>query len=84
MDIMDRLDYLSPFFIPIAPYSAIGCAVSHMKVWETFLERSEKPYKLVLEDDVILTEGFKENLDSLLHEGEKTWDLMHLGCFGSK
>lgn len=82
IDTMDRLDYLSPFFMPIAPYSAIGCAVSHMKVWEKFLVNNHEDYALILEDDVILIEGFKEKLELLLKADIKTWDLMHLGCFG--
>jgi GR25 family glycosyltransferase involved in LPS biosynthesis len=78
---MERLEYLSPFFIPIAPYSVIGCAISHMKVWEEFLLKSTSDYALILEDDIIVVEGFKNKIEDCITKNN-AWEMMYLGCFG--
>jgi glycosyl transferase family 25 len=39
------------FFMPLKP-AEIGCFLSHRKALETFLTTSDKPYAIILEDDV--------------------------------
>ena len=39
------------FFMPLKP-AEIGCFMSHLKTMKTFLETSDKPYAVILEDDV--------------------------------
>jgi GR25 family glycosyltransferase involved in LPS biosynthesis len=56
----------------------VGCYLSHTTVWKKFLERSE-PYAIVLEDDVVLEEGFTASLQramkdtTLLSETPDVW-----------
>jgi GR25 family glycosyltransferase involved in LPS biosynthesis len=83
VDTIERLDYLSPIYAPIAPYNARGCAIAHMRLWETFLQDHDMPYALILEDDVVLLDGFKAKLeDSLKRWITTSFDILHLGCFG--
>lgn len=39
------------FFMPLKP-AEIGCFMSHLKTLETFLNQCDKPYAVILEDDV--------------------------------
>jgi glycosyl transferase family 25 len=54
----------------------IGCYLSHMKVFRTFLQ-SNNPYALVLEDDVVLPENMVDLLEAALPY-EKHWDMIRL------
>jgi glycosyl transferase family 25 len=56
----------------------IGCALSHIIIWSKMLS-SNKKYFLILEDDAILVENFKEKLTSILNDVEnKDWDMLYL------
>ena len=45
---------------------AIGCALSHMRIWETLLHDKEHDYYIVMEDDIShFKEGWKNELDTL-------------------
>ena len=39
------------FFLPLKP-AEIGCFMSHLKTLEAFLSQDEKPFAVILEDDV--------------------------------
>jgi len=43
----------------------IGCALSHLKIWNDLVQDENNEYYVVLEDDVELLEGFKEKLDEI-------------------
>ncbi len=44
----------------------IGCAMSHIHIWKTFLETTDK-YAIVLEDDIVLFKDFNQKLAHLIH-----------------
>ncbi len=60
--------------------SQIGCALSHLKVWKTFLATDE-PTAMICEDDVVFKQG---NTYALLEQAEsqipEDFDLLYLGC----
>lgn len=45
----------------------VGCYLSHTSVWKKFLERSE-PYAIILEDDVVLDNGFTKSLQKAMKD----------------
>jgi GR25 family glycosyltransferase involved in LPS biosynthesis len=42
----------------------IGCALSHVQLWNTLINDNDNEYYVILEDDVELFPGFKEKIDS--------------------
>lgn len=82
MNAMDRLNYISPFYSPIATYCSMGCAMSHMKVWETFLQ-TNIDYAFIMEDDVIFHErNCKTYIENLIEQSQD-FDILMLGYFKS-
>ena len=73
--------YISSSYVP---KSAIGCALSHIKVWKDFIERDNKneKYIMVFEDDVVLEENFKQRVIYSLMNVPIDYDILYLGCFG--
>ncbi|MDR3224067.1 MAG: glycosyltransferase family 25 protein [Holosporales bacterium] len=55
----------------------IGCYLSHIKTWQTFLE-SEHSYALVLEDDADFDPKDMNELIPLLIEKNEKWDLVNI------
>jgi glycosyl transferase family 25 len=53
------------FFMPLKP-AEIGCFLSHRKALETFLTTSDKPYAIILEDDV----EFVHNISQYIQQWE--------------
>jgi GR25 family glycosyltransferase involved in LPS biosynthesis len=49
--------------------SFIGCALSHLNLWQQLLQDSENDYYIILEDDIVLTENFKEKMLLLESKG---------------
>ena len=41
----------------------IGCALSHLYIWNTLIQDNDNNYYVVLEDDIELSTGFKEKLN---------------------
>jgi len=79
-----------PYWFNIAPFSTLGCAMSHLNVWKTFI-KTKKQFCLILEDDVIF---YKKNIQNInynlyndtikvLNYTPKNFDLLYLGCFDS-
>jgi GR25 family glycosyltransferase involved in LPS biosynthesis len=59
----------------------IGCALSHIKMWELLIN-SEVDTFLILEDDVEIHPNFLEQLNILYSKIKNTnWDLCYLGHF---
>lgn len=57
----------------------IGCYLSHINCWDLILE-SKKPYGLILEDDVVFSENFSNNMKELFYNiKNKEWDIIALG-----
>jgi GR25 family glycosyltransferase involved in LPS biosynthesis len=61
--------------------SAIGIAMSHIKVWKTFLNSKEE-FAIICEDDMILVDNFSKKLKLYMKFVPKDFDLLYLGCFG--
>lgn len=55
----------------------IGCYLSHIKTWETFL-KSDNKYALILEDDAVFIDGFREKFEELLVEIDTPFDVIYL------
>jgi GR25 family glycosyltransferase involved in LPS biosynthesis len=73
--------YISSSYVP---KSAIGCALSHIKVWKDFIKRDNKDekYIMIFEDDVVLEENFIQNVIFSLINVPIDYDILYLGCFG--
>lgn len=68
---------------------AIGCSISHIKIWEE-LVKSSKNIFVVLEDDITLELNFKIKLAKIMNDLKKIklWDIVYIGindsCFFGK
>ena len=59
----------------------IGCAYSHIKLWEKFKNINSK-YFVIFEDDIYLNKNFKKELLYILQNAPKDWDIIYLGgCY---
>ena len=74
-------DNASYFYKYIGPKSAIGIALSHIKVWKMFIE-SNKSNCLILEDDALFEDNFVERMEVGLKNTPSDYDMLYLGCFG--
>lgn len=61
--------------------STIGCALSHMKVWDTVVAQ-DLDMAVVMEDDVKLVPGFAAKLRAILADMPADCDVLLLGCGG--
>jgi GR25 family glycosyltransferase involved in LPS biosynthesis len=57
---------------------AIGCSLSHFKVWEDLLADSSFKATLVFEDDSSVPVGLKEKLIKILSIAPPAWDVLQL------
>lgn len=53
----------------------VGCALSHAKVLESVV-REKIPYTLILEDDVILPDNFKEIIEREIERNKNKWEYL--------
>lgn len=53
---------------------ALGCALSHIKIWELFLE-TKQPFALVCEDDIIIKSGFSKRLTNYVNNLPRDFDI---------
>jgi hypothetical protein len=71
---------VTPFWASVGPKSAIGCGMSHMNAWKSFLASGD-PHALFVEDDVVFEKGWKEEMDRSI-AALPSFDLLYLGCLG--
>lgn len=71
---------VTPFWASVGPKSAIGCGMSHMNAWKSFLASGD-PHALFVEDDVVFGKGWKEEMDRAI-AALPSFDLLYLGCLG--
>jgi GR25 family glycosyltransferase involved in LPS biosynthesis len=58
---------------------AIGCYLSHLKLYD-LIQKSEKPYALVLEDDAKFNPDiYKSGIQNILNDMPEDWDIILLG-----
>jgi GR25 family glycosyltransferase involved in LPS biosynthesis len=63
----------------LLPRSAIGCALSHRKAIQTFLDTSNKPYGLIIEDDAEpLSKYFMEETMDAIKNAPTDWNIIKL------
>jgi GR25 family glycosyltransferase involved in LPS biosynthesis len=62
-----------------ATKSIIGCAMSHIKTWETILENNNN-IALIFEDDISLCNNFVDQLKSKLEAIPNDFDMLYIGC----
>jgi len=60
------------------PSAVIGCAHSHVRAWQAFLDTDEE-YAIILEDDATFTDDFVSRIQDVLNSGVD-FDLIQLGC----
>jgi glycosyl transferase family 25 len=78
----EELDkYVTKICQNICPNGIIGCAVSHLKIYEDALKNNYKNI-LVLEDDVYFDDDLYEVLDKSMSELPEDYDILYLGCTG--
>ena len=76
-------EYVGDMYSIFGPKSAIGCAMSHMKLWER-VAQGDNPFQIIFEDDIILQADFKQYLENALTHVPNDFDLLYLGNFGSE
>lgn len=59
--------------------SAIGCAMSHIKAWETMIKNGDDS-ALFLEDDVVIDNNFKEKFSNIFKSVPKDYGIFYMGC----
>jgi glycosyl transferase family 25 len=74
-------NHISHFYSEYGPRGSIGCALSHLKTWKTFL-KSNKDYCIVFEDDVVLKKKFAKRFERALKNTPSDYDILYLGSFG--
>jgi len=63
---------------------SIGCAISHIKIWESISTQDSNNIFLILEDDVILLPNFVTKFKILLSELPVNFDLIYIGGFNNR
>lgn len=58
----------------------MGCALSHIKMWLE-IEKSDKKFFMILEDDIKFASGFTDKLVKLVENTPEAWDVLFLGHF---
>lgn len=57
----------------------LGCALSHLILWEESISYSNKPYVLILEDDVTLSPDIEKKINELEAYFPEKWDILFFG-----
>jgi GR25 family glycosyltransferase involved in LPS biosynthesis len=82
-DIIKR--HFTTFYRFFGPKASIGCALSHLYVWKTFL-KTHKKYAIVFEDDIILddiTYNLSKVIPIYVQQTPQDFDILYLGSLGS-
>ena len=56
----------------------IGCALSHLNIWEIFKKSNDK-YIIIVEDDVIFEQNLYKKINTYMKNAPKDWDIIYLG-----
>ena len=56
----------------------IGCFLSHINIWKEAIKKNYE-HILILEDDIIFTDNFKNNFNKYYNQVPNDWDIIHLG-----
>ncbi|MEL6682206.1 MAG: glycosyltransferase family 25 protein [Pseudomonadota bacterium] len=80
-DSVDIADFERNVGRPVMP-GEIGCYHSHLRVWEDFA-KTDAPVSLILEDDVVFADEFRDAVDAALLVHEQ-WDILKLNHIRAK
>lgn len=58
---------------------AIGCSLSHIKLWQHILTKGYKNV-VILEDDCIIPKDFHEKFNEYMKQVPTNWDIIYLGA----
>jgi glycosyl transferase family 25 len=79
-DISDSdLSYITSKSKQNLSYGSVGCAISHIKLWEYISKQSRDDIFVIFEDDIILPVDFKPNLYELTKKLPSDYDIIFLG-----
>ena len=70
-------DYVDVNTLKNVTKGAIGCYISHLKLYELF-EKSKKDYMIVLEDDFKVKDNFYKNIEQLLVDLPSNFDFVYI------
>jgi len=56
----------------------MACALNHLQLWEQLIEDNSNDYYIIMEDNIILCNNFKEKIESLYNSFEEN-DIIYLG-----
>jgi glycosyl transferase family 25 len=73
--------YVTNFCQKYCSNGAIGCGLSHFKIYEDVLKKKYNNV-IVLEDDIYLTDDFLQILNDVLNELPNDYDILYIGSFG--
>jgi GR25 family glycosyltransferase involved in LPS biosynthesis len=84
IDSYEYKNYINEQYKIFGPKGAIGCFLSHIKVWKRFIsdKNSDDDKIMVLEDDIILEDNFNDKLKLLLKDVPSDYDILYLGYIG--
>lgn len=74
-----NLNYFSTKSLRCLSHGSLGCALSHIKLWEKIASLEADSYHLIFEDDVIFDRNFQNTLDQLLETYPIDADIFFLG-----
>lgn len=57
---------------------AIGCSLSHINLWKSVRNNRDKMF-IVFEDDCLIGTNFNQNLNAIIKEAPRGWDIIYLG-----
>ena len=81
----DRHDALmTPMAKHFTCYGVLGCAVSHKLALRDFLEHSNSPICLLLEDDAMVEPGAVQTINMLLQQVPAGWDMLKLASMARR
>ena len=78
---MEISKHFTELYTDYGPRGSIGCAMSHLKTWKTFLETKDD-YCIIFEDDVVVKNNFVNRLKDIKKYIPKDYDILYLGSFG--
>ena len=56
----------------------IGCFLSHVNIWKEAIKKNYE-HILILEDDIVFTDNFKNNFIKYYNQVPNDWEIIHLG-----
>ena len=73
------LKYISPKGKTTLSLAQIGCALSHIHIWEQVANQKDNKHFLILEDDAIVPKNINTLLNTRLTQLPESWDMLLLG-----